>query len=173
MQELPIGHDTQIACPGEFRAQAESRTIEGGNEDDAAGVHPQERRVQAIELGGSPQQSPAHHRLGDTSAVHASRQACDGRGAASAQLRDRCTLFLQPPHVGVADEPAGTRPGEHDGMDAWIAVDAVHQLIELVGDVDSEQAVRSAVDPHDQDGSAVLDLEVAVVSVCHGFLLSL
>jgi hypothetical protein len=27
--------------------------------------------------------------------------------------------------------------------------------------------VRAAVDPHDQGGSAVLDLEVAVVSLCH------
>ena len=85
----------------------------------------------------------------------------DGRGAASVQLRDRSALFLQPPHVGMADEPAGTRAGEHDGMDVWIAVDAVHQLVELVGDVEAEQAVWAAVDPHDQDGSAVLDLEVA------------
>ena len=89
------------------------------------------------------------------------------------KLRDRSTLFLQPPHVGMADEPAGTRPGEHDGVDAWIAVDVIHQLVELVGDVEAEQAVLAAVDPHDQDGSAILDLEVAVVSVCHGFLLSL
>jgi hypothetical protein len=79
---------------------------------------------------------------------------------------------LQPPHVGVADEPAGTRPGEHDGMHAWIAVDAVHQLVELVGDVEAEQAVRAAVDPHDQDGSAVLDLESALVLLGHGCLLS-
>jgi hypothetical protein len=28
--------------------------------------------------------------------------------------------------------------------------------------------VRAAVDPDDQDGSAVLDLEVAHVLVCHG-----
>ena len=93
----------------------------------------------------------------------------NGGGAAPAQLRDRSTLFLQPPHVGVADGPAGTRPGEHHGMDAWIAVDAVHQLVELVGDVEAEQAVRAAVYPHDQDRSAVLDLEVALVLVCHGF----
>jgi hypothetical protein len=29
--------------------------------------------------------------------------------------------------------------------------------------------VRAAVDPDDQDGSAVLDLEVALVFVCHEF----
>ena len=111
----------------------------------------------------------SQNRLGDAGAVYASGQAQNGRGAASAQVRDRGTLCLQPPHVGMADEPAGTRAGEHDGVDAWITVDAVHQLIELVGDVDAEQAVRAAVDPHDQGGAAVLDLEVAVVLVCHGF----
>ena len=62
----------------------------------------------------------------------------------------------------MADETAGTRAGEHDGMDAWITVDAVHQLVELVGDVDAEQAVRTTVDSHDQGGAAVLDLEVTV-----------
>jgi len=73
----------------------------------------------------------------------------------------------------MADEPAGARPGEHDGMHAWIAVDAVHQLVELVGDVKAEQAVRTAVHPHDQNSSAVLDLEVGLVSVRHCLLLSL
>jgi hypothetical protein len=58
----------------------------------------------------------------------------------------------------MADEAPGARAGEYDGMDARIAVDAVYQLIKLVRDVDPEQAVRPAVDPHDQDGSAVLDL---------------
>ena len=169
-EELAIGHHAQIARPGEFRAQTQRRTVEGGNEDDAAGVHAQERRVQAVELGGSPQRGPAQNRLGDAGAVYASGQAQNGRGAASVQVRDRSTLCLQPPHVGMADEPAGTRAGEHDGMDAWITVDAVHQLIELVGDVDAEQAVRAAVDPHDQGGAAVLDLEVAVVLVCHRLL---
>jgi hypothetical protein len=67
----------------------------------------------------------------------------------------------------MADEAAGACAGENDGVDAWITVDAIHQLIELVGDVEAEQAVRAAVDPHDQGGSAVLDLEVAVVSLCH------
>jgi hypothetical protein len=69
----------------------------------------------------------------------------------------------------VADEPAGTRPGEHDGMDTGIAVDTVHEIVELIGDIDAEQAVRAAVDPHDQDRSAVLDLKVAGALVCHGF----
>ena len=165
-EEVPIGHHAQIACPGEFRAQAQSRTVEGGNEDDAAGVHAQERRVQAVELGGSHSGSPAQNRLGDAGAVYASGQAQNGRGAASVQVRHRRTFCLQPPHVGMADEPAGARAGEHDGMDAWVAVDAIHQLVELVGDVDAEQAVRAAVDPHDQDRAAVLDLEVTGLSWC-------
>ena len=63
----------------------------------------------------------------------------------------------------MADEPAGTRPGEHDGVHAWIAVDAVHQLVEPVRDVQAEQAVLAAVDPHGQHSSVVVYLEVA----CH------
>jgi hypothetical protein len=60
-EEVSLGHDAQIARPGEFRTETESRTVEGGNEDDAAAVHPQERRVQAVELDGSPQWGPAQH----------------------------------------------------------------------------------------------------------------
>src|SRR4051794_34449946 len=67
----------------------------------------------------------------------------------------------------MADEPTRTRTGEHDGVDAWITADAVDQLVELIGDFDAEQAVGAAVDSHDQGGAAVLDLEVAVVLVCH------
>jgi hypothetical protein len=29
----------------------------------------------------------------------------------------------------MADEPLRMRPGEDDGMDAWVAVDPVHQLL--------------------------------------------
>jgi hypothetical protein len=172
-EELPIGHHAQIARPGEFRAQTQSRTVKCGNEDDAAGVHAQKRRVQAVELGGSPKRGPAQNRFADAGAVHAPGQPQNGRRAASIQIRDRSTLGLKPPHVGMADEPAGARAGEHDRVDAWITVDAAHQLVELVGDVEAEQAVRAAVDPHDQGGATVLDLELAVVSLCHGYLLSL
>jgi hypothetical protein len=69
----------------------------------------------------------------------------------------------------MADEPLGMRPGEDDGMHVGVAVDPVHQLLQLVGDFEAEHAVRAAVDPDDQDGSAVLHLEVALVFVCHGF----
>jgi hypothetical protein len=65
----------------------------------------------------------------------------------------------------MADEPARTRPGEHDGANVWVAVDAVHQLLQLVGDVEAEQAVLSAVNPNDQHGSAILDLKVAAHGV--------
>ena len=57
-EEVPVSHDAQIARPSEFRAKAERRTVEGSNEDDAAAVHPQERRVQAVHLDGSPQRGP-------------------------------------------------------------------------------------------------------------------
>ena len=69
----------------------------------------------------------------------------------------------------MADEPAGPRAGEHDGMDAGVAVDAVDQVVEFVSRLEAEQAVWSTVDARDQGGSAVLDLEVAVVWKCHGF----
>jgi hypothetical protein len=117
--------------------------------------------VEPVELGDSPQRGLLQNRLGDTGSVYASSQAQSGRGAASTQFGHRSALGLQPPHVSVADEPTGTRPGEHDGVDAGIAVGAVHQIVELTGEVDAEQAVRAAVDPGDEDGSAVLDLEMA------------
>jgi hypothetical protein len=62
-EEVSVSHDAQIARPGELRAEAERRTVEGGNEDDAAAVHPQERRVQSVEFDGSPQRGPSHHGL--------------------------------------------------------------------------------------------------------------
>ena len=57
-------------------------------------------------------------------------------------------------------------------MDVWVVVDPVHELLELVGDFETEQGVRAAVDPDDQDGSAVLDLKMSRVLVCHGFSFS-
>jgi hypothetical protein len=53
-EEVSVSHDAQIARPGELRAETERRTVEGGHEDDAAAIHPQERRVQSVELDGSP-----------------------------------------------------------------------------------------------------------------------
>ena len=124
--------------------------------------------MQAVELDRSPQRGPAHHGLEDAGAVHVSGQrAAMAEAPRRPDRRDRRAPFLQPPHLGMADEPLGMGPGEHDGMDVGVAVGAVHQLLELVGDVEAEQAVRAAVDPGDQDGSAVLDLEVAFVLVCH------
>jgi hypothetical protein len=61
------------------------------------------------------------------------------------------------------------RTGEHDGMDAGVAVDAVDERVEFVGGVDAEQAVRPAVEPHDQGRPAVLNLEVTSALVSHGF----
>src|SRR5437764_562787 len=87
-----------------------------------------------------------------------------GAPTSSAQLRPHGPCFLQPAHVGMADEPPGARAGEHDGMHAWVAADAVDQFVEFVGYFEAEQAVRATVDPHDQGGSAILDVEV----MCHG-----
>jgi hypothetical protein len=92
----------------------------------------------------------------------------EGVGLGLAGRRDGGGAFLQPPDVGMADEPLGMRPRENDCMDAWVAVDSVHERLQLIGDVEAEQAVRAAVDPDDQHGSAVLDLEPAFVFVCHG-----
>jgi hypothetical protein len=68
----------------------------------------------------------------------------------------------------MADEPLGARAGEYNGMDAGISVDAVDQAIELVGDVDAEQAVRPSIDSHDQNRSAVLEHESALLGMGHG-----
>src|SRR3989440_3431688 len=169
MKKSPSAMTRRSHAQANSAPRPSGRTVEGSNEDDTAAIHPQKRRVQAVELDGSPQRGPAHHGLQDTGSVRASGHPNDGGGAASAERRDRGPPFLQPPDVSMADEPPGMRPCEDDGMDAWVAVDPVHQLLQLVGDVEAEQAVRAAVDPDDQDGSAVLDLEMALVFVCHGF----
>jgi len=70
----------------------------------------------------------------------------------------------------VADEPALAGAGEHHRVNVRVAVDAAHQRVELVGDVQAEHAVGAAIHSHDQNGSAVLDLEVALVLVGHGSL---
>jgi hypothetical protein len=129
-EEVSISHDAQIARPGELRAKTQRRTVEGSNEDDAATIHPQERRVQAVELDGSPQRGPARNALQDTGSVRASGHPNYGGGTASAERRDRGAPFLQPPDVSMADEPLGLPPCEDDGMDAWVAVDPVHQLLQ-------------------------------------------
>lgn len=67
----------------------------------------------------------------------------------------------------MADESARACAGKHHGADARIPVDPVYQLLELVGDIEAEQAVRAAVDPHDQHLSAVLDLEMSLGFVSH------
>lgn len=47
--EVPVGHDAQVAGPGQFRADGECRTVEC-DEDRAAQIHLQEGRVEAVEL---------------------------------------------------------------------------------------------------------------------------
>ena len=74
---------------------------------------------------------------------------CYGGGAKSADRRARSAPFLQPPDVGMADEPLRMRSCDDDGMDAWVAVDPVHQLLQLVGDFGAEQVMRAAVEPGD------------------------
>ena len=67
----------------------------------------------------------------------------------------------------LTNRPA-SRPGEHDAMDAGVAVDTVDEHVEFVSGVEAEQAMRPAVDAYDQNRAAVLDVEVLVVLVCHG-----
>jgi hypothetical protein len=62
----------------------------------------------------------------------------------------------------MANKALGMRSREDDGMNSRVVVGPVHQLVELVGDVEAKQAVGTAVDPHDQYSSAVLDIEVTL-----------
>jgi hypothetical protein len=78
MKEIAVSHDAQIAGPGEFRAETESRTVEGSHEDDAATIHPQERRVETIELNGSLQRSPCYHGVQHAGSVCDFGRAYDG-----------------------------------------------------------------------------------------------
>src|SRR4029450_13198000 len=80
-EKVAVSHDAQVARPGEFRAEAESRTVEGSHEDDAATIHPQERRVQTVELNGSLQRSPGYHGVQHAGAVRDFGRAYDGGGA--------------------------------------------------------------------------------------------
>lgn len=67
----------------------------------------------------------------------------------------------------MADEPLGMRPGEDDRVHARVAVDAVHQRFQLVGDLEAEQPVRATIDARDQNGAAVLDIEVPLAVLSH------
>ena len=58
-EEVAVGHHPQVVGPRELGAQAQGRTVEGGDEDDAASVHLQERLVQALELDRRPQRCVA------------------------------------------------------------------------------------------------------------------
>src|SRR5205085_5827691 len=114
-------------------------------------------------LEGSPHRGPAHHGPEETGPVHMLCRAYAGGGTAPADRRARGALFLQPPNRGMADEPLGMRPGEDDGTDARIAVDPGYQPVQLTGDIEAEHLVRAAVDPDDQDGPAIFDLQTALV----------
>ena len=86
-----------------------------------------------------PHRGPAHHGPEDAGAVHALGRAYDGGGTASADRGTAAPSSCSHRTVGMADEPLGMRPGEDDGMDVRVAVGPVHQLVQLVGDVEAEQ----------------------------------
>jgi hypothetical protein len=93
-EEVAVRHDAQITGPGEFRAETERRTIERSNEDDAASIHPQQRRVPPIELDCSLQRRPGYHRIQDACSVRNFGRVYDGRGAALADRRSCGTALL-------------------------------------------------------------------------------
>ena len=100
-------------------------------------------------------------------AVDALRGAGERGGALDADRRNRRSALLQPADLGVADEALRMGAGEDDRVDVRVAVGPVDERVELLGDVVAEQPERAAVDPGDQHGSAVLDLEVSSDFFCH------
>ncbi len=72
----------------------------------------------------------------------------------------------------MAHEALGVGAGEDDGMDVWVGIGPIHERVQLLGDVVAEQPERAAIDPGDQHGSAVLDLEVSSDFFCHGGFLA-
>ncbi|MFZ2511815.1 MAG: hypothetical protein WAW85_12100 [Gordonia sp. (in: high G+C Gram-positive bacteria)] len=67
----------------------------------------------------------------------------------------------------MRDEPARMGAGEDDGLDVVIAVCAIDQRVELLGDVVPEQPERATVDACYQHRPSVLDLEVSPHFCCH------
>ena len=77
-EEVSVGHDPQVARPGELRAEAEGGTVEGGDVEHTAGVHPQEGPVQTFQLQCPAHRGPAHHGPEEAGPVHVLGHADDG-----------------------------------------------------------------------------------------------
>ena len=85
--------------------------------------------MKAVELNRSLERGPADHGIQDAGSVCDLCRTCDGGGAALADRRGRGAALLQPPDVSVANKPFGMPACEDDGVNAWVVVDAVHQLL--------------------------------------------
>jgi hypothetical protein len=170
-EEVPVGHHPQVVGPGEFGTQPERRPVERGHEDDAAGVHAQERLVHTLEVHRRAERCAVQHRTQHgTDPVRPLGGAGQRRRPPPADRGKRGPALLQPAKLGVAYEAVRMGAGEHDGVDVGVGVGAVHQRFELVGDLRAEHLVRSPVDPDDQHGAPIPDLEVALSFVAHGTL---
>ena len=60
------------------------------------------------------------------------------------------------------------RAGEDDGVDVRVAVCAINQLFQLLGNRDIKQRMRASVDARDEDRAAFFDIDVTV-GPCRGF----
>ena len=117
--------------------------------------------MHSINLHSTPQRCPACDWIEGTSLTGHMRRIDYCCRSTSANRWDLSTPFLQPPYVRMANKLLGMRSREDDGMNSRVVVGPVHQLVQLVGDVEAKQAVGTAVDPYDQHRSAILDIEVA------------
>ncbi len=164
-EEVPVGHDAQDRGPRRIRLPGRvPKPVQGATDDAAAPTIILRERRRASgradrrrSAGLCPPRDRGYPR---GRCPWPSRQG--GRGAASAQLG-----FTAPPCAATRTSAwltnrSGRAPVKHDGMDAWARLTPVHQFVELIGDLGTEQAVGATVDPHDQSGSAVLDVEVTV-----------
>jgi hypothetical protein len=61
----------------------------------------------------------------------------------------------------MAQEAIGMGPGEYDGVDVWIAVCAIDQLLELPGHLGIEQRVWASVEAGDEYPGVAFDGDVS------------
>lgn len=127
--------------------------------------------METLELHDRPQRGPLHRQGKRPGLVNASGRARERRRALHSDRGHLRAAFLQPPDLGVADEPFGMGPGEDDRVDVGVRIGPIDQGVQLFGDVVAEQPERSSIEPHDEHSSSILDVEVSSDFCCHDWFL--